>query len=227
MQRRLTLSKNAYLWEEGDQARNIAVVERGKLAVRSGGDVVGIVLPKMVVGEAAINGDGKGSGGSHRNGDGHRRSASAVAIEDDTIVVEYAPSRIKDAYDNAEPAVGQQILITLMGQTSRNLLMVLTSGDVHPLTVSPVKGLISGMAGSLAALHEIKDWKSFLTAFQVLTSFRDASEHLRRSLITEVNGDALERATATMKEHFSGTDILPTLEEFFQAEKERAEWLEP
>ena len=31
MQRRLTLSKNAYLWEEGDQARNIAVVEQGKI----------------------------------------------------------------------------------------------------------------------------------------------------------------------------------------------------
>lgn len=27
----------------------------------------------------------------------------------------------------------------------------------------------------------------------------------------------LERATAAMKEHFSGSDILPTLEEFFRA----------
>ena len=29
-----------------------------------------------------------------------------------------------------------------------------------------------------------------------------------------------------MKEHFSGQDILPMLEEFFKAEQERAEWLE-
>ena len=115
MQRKLTLSKNAYLWEEGDQARNIAIVEQGKLAVRSGNDVIGVVLPRMVVGEGAINGDTVPG----ENGNGHhRRSASAVAIEDDTVVVEYAPSRIKEAYDNAEPAVGQQILITLMGQTS-------------------------------------------------------------------------------------------------------------
>ena len=216
MQRKLTLSKNAYLWEEGDQARNIAVVEQGKLAVRSGDEVIGIVLPTMVVGEAAIN----------SNGDGSRRSASAIAIEDDTIVVEYAPARIKESYDNAETAVGQQILITLMGQTSRNLIMVITSEDVHPLTVAPVKGLLNGMVGSLDALQNVRDWKSFLTAFHVLTSFRDASEHLRRTLITKVTESVLERATATMKEHFSGSDILPTLEDFFRAEKERAEWLE-
>ena len=45
-------------------------------------------------------------------------------------------------------------------------------------------------------------------------------------MITKVTSDVLERATANMKEHFSGSDILPTLEEFFRAEKERAEWLE-
>ena len=76
MQRKLTLSKNAYLWEEGDQARNIAVVEQGKLAVQSGNVVIGIVLPKMVVGEAAIN----GSTVAGENGNGSRRSASALPL---------------------------------------------------------------------------------------------------------------------------------------------------
>ena len=51
MQRKLTLAKNSYLWEEGDQARNIAIVEKGKLAVRTADGIVGVVLPKMVVGE--------------------------------------------------------------------------------------------------------------------------------------------------------------------------------
>lgn len=225
MQRRLTLSKNAYLWEEGDQARNIAVVEKGKLAVRSGDDVIGVVLPKMVVGEAAIDPRGLNADPT-ANGNGHRRSASTIAIEDDTIIVEYSPSRIKEAYDNAEPAVGQQVLISLLGQTSRNLLMVITSEDVHALTVPPVKGLLNGIVESMPELQNIQEWTSFLTAFSVLTSFRDASEHLRRSLITNVNGTVLERATTMMKEQFSGSDILPTLEEFFRAEKDRAEWLE-
>jgi hypothetical protein len=49
---------------------------------------------------------------------------------------------------------------------------------------------------------------------------------LRRCLITKVNGNVLERATTLMKEQFGGSDILPTLEEFFRAEKDRAEWLE-
>ena len=51
MQRRLTLAKNSFLWEEGDQARNIAIVEKGKLAVKTDDGIVGIVLPKMVVGK--------------------------------------------------------------------------------------------------------------------------------------------------------------------------------
>ena len=168
MQRKLTLAKNSYLWEEGDQARNIAIVEKGKLAVRTADGIVGVVLPKMVVGEGAINAgwatDDEGNGNG--NGNGHRRAASAVALEDDTVVVEYAPSRIKEAFDNGEPAIGQQILITLMGQASRNLLIVISSEDVHPLTVTPVKGLLNGMVKTLPELKLVEDWKSFLTAFQ-------------------------------------------------------------
>ena len=224
MQRKLTLAKNSYLWEEGDQARNIAIVEKGKLAVKTADGIVGVVLPKMVVGEGAIN-----SGwdtGDEGNGSGHRRAASAIAIEDETVVVEYAPSRIKEAFDNGQAAVGQQILVTLMGQASRNLLIVITSEDVHPLTVTPVKGLLNGMVKTLPELKLVGNWTSFLTSFHVLTSFRDASEHLRRTLISKITADALDRATATMKEHFSGQDILPMLEEFFKAEQERAKWLE-
>lgn len=217
MQRKLTLAKDAYLWEEGDFARNIAVVEKGKLAIKVGDEVVGVVLPRMVTGEAAVIANGS-NGGS-------KRSASAVAMEDETTVVEYAPSRIKEAYDNAQTAVGQQILVTLMGQTFRNLFLVLTAENVHPLTVAPVKGLLSGL---IQAQKESSpsDWKDFLTAFHILTSFRNASEHLRQSLIEKITEDSLSKATATMKEHFSGQDILPTLEEFFRAEQERADWLE-
>ena len=218
MQRKLTLAKDAYLWEQGDQARNIAIVEQGKLAIRTGEELVGVVLPKMVTGEGAIHG--------YNGGTAAARSASAIAIEDDTIVVEYAPSRIKEAFDNAQPEVGQQILITLMGQTFRNLLLLLTAEKVHPLTVSPVKGLLNGLVQSLQTSKEIADWKSFLTAFHVLTGFRNASEQLRRSLLEEVTDDALAKATSAMNDHFSGNDILPVLEEFFRAEKERAEWLE-
>lgn len=226
MQRKLTLAKNSYLWEEGDQARNIAIVEKGKLAVRTADGIIAVVLPKMVVGEGAINAGWVTDDDGNGNGNGHRRAASAVALEDDTVVVEYAPSRIKEAFDNGEPAIGQQILITLMGQASRNLLIVISSEDVHPLTVTPVKGLLNGMVKTLPELKLVEDWKSFLTAFHVLTSFRDASEHLRQTLISKITAEALNLATATMKEHFSGQDILPMLEEFFKAEQERAEWLE-
>lgn len=217
MQRKLTLAKNAFLWEEGDFARNIAVVEKGKLAIKAGNEVVGVVLPRMVTGEGAVIGNGS-------NGSG-KRSASAIAMEDETIVVEYAPSRIKEAYDNAETSVGQQILVTLMGQTFRNLFLVLTAENVHPLTVAPVKGLLSGLIQSQTESN-VSDWKGFLTAFHILTSFRNASEQLRGSLIDKITEGALSKATATMKEHFSGQDILPTLEEFFRAEQERADWLE-
>jgi CRP-like cAMP-binding protein len=217
MQRKLTLARNAYLWEEGDFARNIAVVEKGKLAIKVGDEVVGVVLPRMVTGEGAVVANG--------NNGGSKRSASAISMEDDTTVVEYAPSRIKEAYDNAETSVGQQILVTLMGQTFRNLFLVLTAENVHPLTVAPVKGLLKGLIESQKE-SSVSDWKSFLTAFHILTSFRNTSEQLRQSFVDEITDDSLSKATTSMKEHFSGQDILPTLEEFFRAEQERADWLE-
>ena len=52
--RRVTLSKGDFLWEAGDIARNIGIVETGKLGVRSGRGIVGIVAPKMVLGESAL-----------------------------------------------------------------------------------------------------------------------------------------------------------------------------
>lgn len=217
MQRKLTLAKDAYLWAEGDHARNIAIVEKGKLAIRSGDEMLGVVLPTMVAGEGAISG---------LNGNGHRRAAAAIALEDDTVIVEYEPMRIKEAFDNAQPTVGRQILVTLMGQTFRNLLLLLSDEKVHPLTVAPVKGLVNGLVQSVTQLEQVADWKSFLVAFEVLTSFRNASEQLRRALVGKVEEAALVKATAAMKEHFAGANILPALEAFFQAEKERAAWLE-
>ena len=40
--RKVTLSKGDFLWEAGDVARNIAIVESGKLGVRSARGLVGL-----------------------------------------------------------------------------------------------------------------------------------------------------------------------------------------
>ena len=52
--RKVTLSKGDFLWEAGDVARNIGIVESGKLGIRSARGIVGIVTPKMVLGESAL-----------------------------------------------------------------------------------------------------------------------------------------------------------------------------
>ena len=54
MQRKVTLGKGAYLWDAGDSARNLAVLESGRLGVRAEGKLIGLITPKMVLGESAL-----------------------------------------------------------------------------------------------------------------------------------------------------------------------------
>jgi hypothetical protein len=49
------LGKDAVLWEQGDVARDVAVVESGRLGIRTDSGIVGIALPRMVVGESAAD----------------------------------------------------------------------------------------------------------------------------------------------------------------------------
>ena len=52
--RKVTLWKGASLWEAGDTARTIAVLEKGTLGIRVGDELVGVASGRTVLGESAI-----------------------------------------------------------------------------------------------------------------------------------------------------------------------------
>jgi CRP-like cAMP-binding protein len=76
MQRKLiTLNRDTVLWEAGDAARAIGVLDKGRLGARTDKGLMGVMLPGMVLGDSALLGDGA-----------ERRTATIYALNDDTVV---------------------------------------------------------------------------------------------------------------------------------------------
>ena len=113
-----------------------------------------------------------------------------------------------------------------MGQTFRNLLLLTAGRKEENVITMPAKGLLTGLVQTVGELDRIKEWPSFLTAFHYLTAVRDASQMMRSQFTGEAHENTIGKATDAMKQYFGGKDILPTLERFMEAEKERTEWLE-
>lgn len=216
MQRKVTLAKGAFLWEEGDHARNIAVLDQGKLGVRSGGTLIGIIYPRMVLGEGAV---------LTLEGEAHPRTASVMALEDDTVITEYPAGMVKQALDLGKNEVGTRILNTLLGQTSRNCLLMMHAHRDRPIVAGPVRGLLQGLAECVKEVPRISNWKEFLVAFRFLFRLRDDSAAMRSMLSPRVDADDLLKASELVKQMFAGHDIASLLDDFISAEKEKDEWL--
>jgi hypothetical protein len=219
MVRRLTLSKGAYLWARGDMAFNIAVVEKGSLAVRSASGVIGKAFPETVLGEGAI---------LALEEKDVVRTASVVALEDDTVVVEYAASHVKDTYESGSTLVGVQILTTLMAQTCRNLLLSICTMSPDGVIGITLKGMIGGLKNAVEALESVtrNKWDEFMVVFRFLYNLRGLSEQIRLASGETISGDILDKATEAAKKHFGGDDIRPLLEKFINMERDRSIWLD-
>ncbi len=219
MVRRLTLSKGAYLWANGDKAFNIAVVEKGSLAVRSSSGVIGKAFPEMALGEGAIL--------ALEDKDAVR-TASVVALEDDTVVVEYAASRVKETYESGSTQVGVQILTTLMAQTCRNLLISICTMSQDGVIGITLKGMIGGLKNAVKELESVtrNTWDEFMVVFRFLHNLRGLSEQIRQASGKTISDDILDKATEAVKKHFGGEDIRPLLEKIINMEKDRSTWLD-
>ena len=77
-QRKVILSRGSVLWYTGDGAKSFAIVESGKLGVKTEKGLVGVVWPKMVLGEAAL---------LALDGEEPRRTSTVFALEEGTTVV--------------------------------------------------------------------------------------------------------------------------------------------
>ncbi|MEW6365615.1 MAG: cyclic nucleotide-binding domain-containing protein [Acidobacteriota bacterium] len=216
MTKRSFLSKGAVLWEFGDLARSIAVVEQGKLGIRTEkGDVIGVVLPKMILGETAI---------FTLDGQAPRRTATAFAMEDYTQVTEYPVLVVKGMVESGNLAIISQILKTLTGQVSRICLVLSGANRDRPVIRSTMQGLLTGIVHSAKELGTITTWDDFFRAFRFLSIFRDELGRLCGDFMpgAAVQSETLDKLSTTIKEMFGGDDsIVLQLEQFVDASREK------
>ncbi|MEO8362460.1 MAG: cyclic nucleotide-binding domain-containing protein, partial [Vicinamibacteria bacterium] len=153
--RRVTLSKGDFLWEAGDVARNIGIVEAGKLGIQSNRGIVGIIAPKMVFGESAL---------LKLDGQPQTRSAALVALED-TSVTEYSASLFQQTFESGRHDVGHLVLLSLLGQVSRNNLLVMASHGEKLVVAALLRSQIQAMSETAVQCRLIKDWDHFIWTF--------------------------------------------------------------
>jgi hypothetical protein len=213
----ISLSREAVLWEAGDVAREIAVVEAGRLGVRTDGGVVGIVLPKMVVGETAL---------LSLQGQPQPRAATLFALDDDTQVVARPAESYRSAFEGGETAIVDPILRTLVGQTCRNLLMVVSARSGDPFVDEPLLGLVRGIAQDVARPMPARTWPAFMATFSLLCDLRDMSDRLLGRLGPEPSQrlELVESASQALARLTGSEDARPMIEAFLDAERERTHW---
>lgn len=216
MQRKvISLSKDTVLWEAGDAAREVAVVGRGKLAARTERGLVGIVLPNMILGETALMADS-----------GVRRTASVYALEDDTEVTAYPAAEVRLAFEAGEDELMRQVVTNLVGQISRNLIMVISARRGYAFVEDPLNGLLQGLLRDAQEKPPIRSWETMLATCRYLSDLRDLSDRLLEQFgpAPADRGELLVNASQMATEVAEGRDIRPILKAFLDAELEKNEW---
>lgn len=221
MNRKLMLSKDALLWEAGDPARNIAIVEQGKLGVKTEKGIIGVVSPKMILGETAI---------FSLEGQVPKRTATVLALEDNTVVTEYSAVLVKQLFDTHDPTITPLIFNTLVGQMGKHCILVISTNKQYPVIQATASELLKGIVQSARELHTIKTWDAFMRTFRYLCSLRDFLSTLSESFLLNTSdmADMVTKATTVMKELLSDKDkdVVPYLEDFIQTEKQKEDWFE-
>jgi hypothetical protein len=214
--RRVTLSKGDFLWEAGDVARNIGIVETGKLGVRSARGIVGLIAPKMVLGESSLQ---------LLDGKPQTRSATVVALED-TTVTEYSASLFQQTFESGRHDVGHLVLFSLIGQICRNNLLVMASHGEKLVVASLLRGQVQAMGDTAVQCRQVKTWEQFIWTFNYLIDMRANSDRMRDEMVvTQVaETEALAKASEMMKSLVQGKDIIPHIEALIEADKAKADW---
>jgi len=214
--RRVTLSKGDFLWEAGDVARNIGIVETGKLGVRSARGIVGIITPKMVLGESSLQ---------LLDGKPQTRSAAVVALED-TTVTEYSASLFQQTFESGRHDVGHLVLLSLIGQVCRNNLLIMAAHGEKLVVAALLRGQVQAMGETAAQCRQIKSWDQFIWTFNYLIDLRSNSDRMRDDMLrTQVaETEALAKASEMMKSLVQGKDIVPHIEALIEADRAKADW---
>lgn len=214
--RKVTLSKGAALWEAGDAARNIAVLEKGTLGVKMGDNVVGVAAARTVLGESAI---------FSVVGEEVKRTAALVALQDDVQITEYPAIMVKQAIDAKKDQVAPLILSTLVSGACRNLLIVVSGQRNRAIVEKPLKALMQGLIEDGREVKSVGTWDDFMVTFRFLFQVRDYTEALRKEMGGAAQAEASVKASEAVRELFKGQDVQSYLEELMKEEAERDRWL--
>lgn len=219
MKRKVILSKEAVLWHTGDSATTFAVLEKGKLGVKTGKGLSGVLWPGMVLGESSILG---------LLGEPQLRTATVFAMQDETHVTEYPAIVAQQSFDANARVIGREILTTLVGQIARDSLLLIASHKHNPMVSVPFKSLMQGLVRTYKPqIGAISRWDDFIFCFRYLHSTRNYTEAMRDALtITSADKDAIFKASEVTHEFFKDSEDVSLLSEFLNAEKDRSEWME-
>ncbi len=207
------LGRGDILWKQGEPADRMAVVDAGKVGVWTDRRLVGVMYPKMVLGEAALLALGEARSVN--------RSASVIAIEDGTALTEYPATLVRDAMGAGVPRL---VLRTLATQVCRNALLMLAAHPNEPALEHVLRGLIAGQIEGERHLKAVSTWERFLVVFEALYHLREGLDAMRGALV-EPRPDfelTLVRASELSKDLLKSKDALADVLEFLDAERERA-----
>lgn len=195
MKRKVTLSERASLWEAGDAARSVGLLENGRLGVMTDKGLVGTVLPGMMIGESAIY---------TLLGEKQQRTASVFALEEGTTVTEFSVFHFKQTLDDGNYEFARQLLLSLIVQSCRNLELVAKANEGLPLVTQSVNTMMRRITETYQAqLEAVTSWDAFIQLFRYLYQFRDFSEAVRRDLVVYTDKNEITRVSETVQRLFN------------------------
>lgn len=214
--RTVTLTEGEFLWEKGDVARYISVIDSGKLGVYAEGKLVGLLTKGMVFGEGAL---------SLLDGQIPLRSAGVRALEASSVT-EFSPANFKATFQAGKPDVGRAVLTSLIAQTCRNNLLILASQSSDFVIAQALRGQIQAFSQTAAACRNVGDWDAFTSAYTFLSRTRDHSDTLRNELVrgAQSETESLTKASAMLKDLVDGREVAAAVESFLAADREKQAW---
>jgi CRP-like cAMP-binding protein len=218
MQRKLiTLSRDTVLWEAGDTARGVAILEKGRLGARTDKGIVGVMLPHMVLGDSALfAGDGSND----------RRTATIFAVDDDTVVSEYPVSEVRADFEAGSDELMCHIILNQVAQICRNLMMVITTKRGQAMIDEPLGGLVRGLLSDAPRVSPLKGWDNALLTCRFLQDLRSMSDRLLDQMGPKPGerADMIVNASQSLSQLPLGKDVRPIVETFIEAERQKTEW---
>ena len=154
------------------------------------------------------------------------RGATLFSLDDDTRVVVSPAEAYRTAFEGGDTAAVEPIVRTLVGQTCRNLLMVVSARAGDPYVEQPLIGLVRGLAQDVGKPLPARTWDAFMVTFSFLCEIRDMSDRILGRLGPDASRrlELIEAASQALAQLPGSGDARPMIEAFLAAERERTEW---